>query len=519
MRLLIADDDYQIREGLREGIEWQALGIEEVRTAANGIEALEIFNQESFQIILTDIQMPGMTGLAFIEAIREKNRDTRIVFISAYSEFEYARKALQLGADDYILKPVQVRKLEEIIRKNVEIYQENIQKNTAAIGALREKKAREIYVSQGQELGAELCQLYENEYSFVKEQWFQTMVLRLHRAKAITPEEKEEIQNSLCTLILEKNGIMVLSRNEEFIFLLPGSNSMILSIYNQNEWRKKIQFWNEQYQDVFGSFAGAISLSHNRGSFSKVYLEVLQKAEECFYAGLGSIVVCGTPKQKKSLSSSYKKEMIFQLQEAIKKKQPEQTQSLLNKISEDLYKADYPERDAKSFFFNCYYQAAKKNITELEVTELQQKINQSHFAEEICGLILQSIKEDGQNSMCTYFSNPDMSATMKRALEYIHENYQNPIGLAEVSSYVHKSGNYFSSMFKKETGIRFSEYLTNLRLEMAYKEIKQSDKKIKDIAEEVGYSEYVYFSQQFKQKFGIAPTDVRNIEKNKKFFL
>lgn len=103
-RLLIVDDDEIIREGLLRNIPWQEQGFEVIGSARNGLEGLNLAKNEGPQIIISDIRMPFMDGLQMVEAIKEIDPDVKVIFLTGYDEFNYAKKALGLKAMDYILK-------------------------------------------------------------------------------------------------------------------------------------------------------------------------------------------------------------------------------------------------------------------------------------------------------------------------------------------------------------------------------------------------------------------------------
>ena len=120
MKILIVDDEFQIRSGLQQGIDWKQLGIREVLVADNGISALQLFKQYHPEIIITDIRMPRMDGLALIKAVRQLSAECKIIILSGYSEFEYVRKAMQYGVIDYELKPVNIKHLLHLVEQTIE---------------------------------------------------------------------------------------------------------------------------------------------------------------------------------------------------------------------------------------------------------------------------------------------------------------------------------------------------------------------------------------------------------------
>lgn len=117
MNILFTDDEIAIREIIVSKLDKNKLGIENIYQADNGIEALATYKQHFPEIVITDIKMPQMDGLELVEKIREISRDTKIIIISGYDEFEFAQKALRYKVDDYILKPAKINTIEEAILK------------------------------------------------------------------------------------------------------------------------------------------------------------------------------------------------------------------------------------------------------------------------------------------------------------------------------------------------------------------------------------------------------------------
>jgi len=113
MKVLIADDEFQIRTGLQGCIDWGKFGFDEVHISSNGLEALALFREHRCELVITDIRMPGLDGLALTEEIRRISPDTLIIILSGHAEFDYAQRALKLGVTDYLVKPV---KLKEFVR-------------------------------------------------------------------------------------------------------------------------------------------------------------------------------------------------------------------------------------------------------------------------------------------------------------------------------------------------------------------------------------------------------------------
>ncbi|MGT2749565.1 response regulator transcription factor [Streptococcus orisasini] len=115
--LLIVEDEYLVRQGIRSLVDFKQFGIEHVYEAENGLQAWHLCQEKDFDIVLTDINMPKMNGIQLAELIKERKADTHLVFLTGYDEFDYALSAVKLGADDYLLKPFSKADVEAVLLK------------------------------------------------------------------------------------------------------------------------------------------------------------------------------------------------------------------------------------------------------------------------------------------------------------------------------------------------------------------------------------------------------------------
>lgn len=118
-RVLIAEDEVFVRLGIKMSVEWEKMGMQVIADAANGQQAWDIYEKEHPDIILTDIKMPVMDGMALIRRIRERDKETRIVILSCLEEFQLVREAISMGVSDYILKLTMTPEdMEKILQKS-----------------------------------------------------------------------------------------------------------------------------------------------------------------------------------------------------------------------------------------------------------------------------------------------------------------------------------------------------------------------------------------------------------------
>ena len=137
-KVMLVEDEELILQGLRNILDWEALGLKVVHMAHDGLEALKMWEKEPVHIVVTDISMPEMDGLALLKKIREKEEQVRFIILTGYDEFDYAREAIRLEVENYILKPIDeeelerqlmetVQKLEEMDKKKIQYIDEKTQ--------------------------------------------------------------------------------------------------------------------------------------------------------------------------------------------------------------------------------------------------------------------------------------------------------------------------------------------------------------------------------------------------------
>ena len=159
-KVMIVEDEELILQGLRNILDWEALGLDVVHMAHDGTEALEMWEKEPVHIVVTDISMPEMDGLTLLRKIREKEEQVRFIILTGYDEFDYAREAIRLGVENYILKPINEEELERQLRETVQKLEETdkkklqyIDEKTQWINFLSGKSLKEEYSKYEKILG------------------------------------------------------------------------------------------------------------------------------------------------------------------------------------------------------------------------------------------------------------------------------------------------------------------------------------------------------------------------------
>lgn len=163
MRLLIADDEPLIRRGIKKLVNLSEIGIEEVYEADNGEETLQLFEQYHPEIVLLDINMPRVDGLTVAKEIKSLSSETKIAMLTGYNYFDYAQKAIRIGVEDYILKPVSKKEITEIIAKLAHSYQEERKQQT--IQKVFQKKVEVIQENSKNDYHSNMKRYMEENYT------------------------------------------------------------------------------------------------------------------------------------------------------------------------------------------------------------------------------------------------------------------------------------------------------------------------------------------------------------------
>lgn len=150
VQLLIVDDEMQIRRGIELGIPWKDFGITRVLTAEDSPGAITILEREKIQILITDIRMPGMTGLDLAEFSKKMNPDIHVIILSGYSEFDYAKKAINIGVVEYLIKPIKINELTGLIQKIMEEIQSRIQEDAQQRKGMLEQRLKACFDGAGE---------------------------------------------------------------------------------------------------------------------------------------------------------------------------------------------------------------------------------------------------------------------------------------------------------------------------------------------------------------------------------
>jgi two-component system, response regulator YesN len=510
-KVLLVDDERIITEGMAKVINWGSIGTQLIGTARNGIEALSKIEQEKPDIVISDIKMPGMNGLELVEKVHSVFPEIRFILLSGFSEFDYAKQAMQYGVKHYLLKPCNENTIMDAISEICEEF--------------KQKQTREQFIQKMQGT-------LESVLPYAKEQLLKEFITNNYENKDLEYYQKLfniDLNTPRVRLVLfqlegnfEFEHIFAIKNIGEHIFdsyilsCTVGETILFLledycNYHKLHEQIEKIKKTFYQYYQIDSTVA--ISDTGKISNANKLFNEALDCLTYRFYLGEGGIIT------KKDIAyQNPSEELGFYFDD--------QTFCRLVKsgswtdVNKEVMTFFNQLRDlrldiniTKSYviqLFNAMIRLCEPKEMTMYLTKLTQLLeidtiqNLKAFFESVAQEITLSFFDQNNNKHSTIIN---------KVIETIHEYIGNQnLSLHWVANeMLYMNADYLGKLFKKETGEKFSNYITRLRMELAISLIeKESDVKVFEIAEKIGYGENPqYFSQVFKKHTGFTPSEYK----------
>jgi len=540
-RLMIVEDEEYTSAAIETLIVKKCPNISVCAKARDGQEALIYVQNTKPDILITDIRMSHMDGLTFIEELKKRGIGPKIIILTGYAEFEYARKALQLEVAEYILKPVDENNFIEVINKIVEEIQEeekNIferermeNKFSQSKIYLAEKYLKQLIYGHHQDLNDILYSLKElniDLYGCL----FQIFVIVIDDIVEMRHNQTEE-----CIQSLKCSVINFLHKNIEENFnggIFEDNNGSIVAIIKYHRLRSiaecdrftisyalKTADYARKYLKMTISI-GISCVKTEASELKQAYFEAEQARQFMFYKGTNSVIlynnIANGPIYINMNTDTYNKLIMEQsmleiyLSSGDKKNALEVMDRILAIFSDS--GNIYPEEIYEAFLE--IIKVIKKVIRENQLEKEGDSIlciglEQLRSCSTLSKLYLYTCEKISE--FCEKISSISIRSgnrTITMAKQYVNDFYHQDINLDVISSYCNVSKSYFCYLFKKETGYNFWHYLMKIRIDKAKELLKRTNLKIYEIAEKVGYKDVSYFSSIFKQFSGMKPLEYRN---------
>lgn len=502
MRIVIVEDEIAIRDGLKKII---SLNTEHtvIGTCKNAVEGIAFIKENHPDLVLTDIRMDGMNGLEMLSNLKEQGIEVYSIIISGYAEFEYAKKALSVGAQEYLLKPVSIDALQEALERIESKYMESRFKTVKK----PENYVREYFFGTEEEQ-REAKQALKNIFKEEKGKIYGIIVGYFGNVKKEQLEDMEYPIRSIKHQFLQISYLDAWEQRIQFrILILKGDSREIqafassfdeMARYNYQQKKREIPWCMgvcetmEGWMDCFKAAQKVLS-----GCFTKNYYGLLRVEE----AGEESVREFEYPIQtERKIISALERGDYQEVKEGIEGfleqtisqeygaeeirhgvvKLITRMMDVAKEINQKAYE-DFQEKD--------YLKGVLSAYTRAEIREILMK-----YGDAICD----RKKKEGISNY-----------TINRTLEYIRTHYKEGISLEKTAEVLNITPEYLSMLFKREMGMNFSVFLKEFRISHAKRLLKATDMKIYEIAQECGYSNSNYFTKVFKEVTGISPAEYR----------
>lgn len=523
LKVLLVDDEPFILQGLKVLIDWKSLTCEIVSTASNGVEAYEYVRSNPVDVIITDIKMPEMNGLDLLKKLRDNEyKDIEVIILSGYKDFEYAMEGMKYGCCGYVLKPVEKEELTSIIKKIAE-------KKNEIIRETKQKESMERALFARNIIAVLFGKFDEVNVNYIKERIRLSEEMRFASIEFITPGGKEEIEESEIRQthrdLYDSCRKLLLEDADHVVFDTSiDQNSHEIGLILCDYMYKEMKATEEEY---------LLYLKDEMSSKFKLPIRILAGKKVSGIANLSKSY--GTVRILKSFEGFRpRKDIYFYEDEA----QVNQNGAVLCKqyIDELIRAIELNDHKEISFRVSELF----KEMRRLGITSETIKLNMDYL---LFGLIhLASNQDDdvNQEEVLQYISESSFHEGVLRgssehlasfAIEYaeylaqlrknvsgsildeieeeIKKNYMNNISLRELSSKYYINNSYLGQIFKKKYGMSFKDYLTVYRINQAALLLVETDDKITQIAENVGYKDSEYFVRKFIEVKGCTPSKYR----------
>ncbi|QJD84918.1 response regulator transcription factor [Cohnella herbarum] len=431
-KLMIVDDEYEIRQGLRS-FDYSAFRIEASEDCENGLFALKALENEPADILVTDIRMPLMDGLELAEKVSSRYPHTKIIILSGYDDFEYAKKCMKHGALDYLLKPLDFEEYEKVLAKAIRL-----------IGQEKEQQVRAAALERKAKLSA-----HHLRQKFLRDILQRSMT-----------EEAIELESSSAEVMLEENGqyavcLLRLSSYPE----KPrgvGDKDWNLIVFTLDNLLQDL--WDEQgmgyhYVDSDGQCSLIVANSDALTALRDNSDSLREKLDRLL-SGL------------KRFRGLFKSHFSYVIGPVVSK--PERI------------RLSYREAGA------LFHATADRPVEQSEDSAIDE------------GMPRRDIEQANGHRL------------VQEAKRFIEENFDRTITLEDVAKHVHLNASYLSFLFKEMTGQKYIDYLTLYRIDKAKAFLKQTNHKIHEVGEMVGYENPRYFTLVFKKYAQQSPVEYRN---------
>lgn len=523
-KVMLVDDEEEVREAMKRRIDWEAIGFTVVITAENGEDALEKAEKYEPDVVMTDIQMPFMDGLTMLKRLKGIIPDIKSVIFSGYDEFDYAKEAIRLEAEEYILKPIDADELQEVF-KRIKIRLDEELAKRRDIEKLKQYYNDSIPILKEQVLigllegrtGDSDMKLFEEEYGIEMESAFYCVGVF-----AIDEIQDTKLNKSLAAISLSQ---IVKERFEGKVNILTSNYlDTVVVIARLKSTTEGSVF--EKEMDIICKIAGrslsaevVAGLGRIYGNADGIHASFLEAKDATHYRMFieSNQALCITDVEPVVNIDDYVEET--QIRHMIREIKVGSEDSITKEIYDfrDKLKKKSISLGQLQLFYLEFLVELSRLVRGHQIAEISVNIIDINVREELAGFSSVDAFAERILELCLIvhakISSERFDSTKKLAedaKQYIQDHYKEAgLSVDDICSHLGVGTSYFSSVFKKDTGVSFVTYLTGVRMDEAKRLLDTTDEKSYVIAGMVGYDEPNYFSYVFKKQFGVSPSKYR----------
>jgi two-component system response regulator YesN len=473
-KILIVEDEKMIRQGLYVMVMRSSVSVEEIILCKNGQEAYEVISNEKIDILITDIRMPKMDGIELVKKIQNLNHIPKVMVISGYDDFTYAVELMRYGVKEYILKPVEREKIEQVLKK------------------------LEIEINKEQEL--------ELEYIKIGYQQLKYMLMYNHMSEseiiAIETRFRDYIikeEYVICCTNYKVKEHRITNKNAIILEDINGQSACIISVSIKDE------FINNQLK---GYYVGVSDVHTSIRELKAAYEEAFYARKRTFATSTRITEFNHQDKANETVSE----DILDQLVQMIGTDKYENASKILSRI---IYKTNLEQVDMDQF---CLIMSSiidkicitYKNVLDFSNVNYINLKNIYEYDNLYCyHEALSSWMKAIHDKLEVEFDDYKNKQKIQIAIKYIQENYNKDINMAVVSNYVSMNYSLFSYLFKQYNGMNFVNYVKTIRINEATKLLEETELKIIDISNYIGYENEKHFMKVFRGVYGVSPSEYR----------
>jgi two-component system, response regulator YesN len=539
-KVLIADDEVKVCKLIHNLIEWDKFGLDVIGMVHDGVSALWFIKEKQPDIVITDIRMPGYDGIELIKQAKEISQDIDFIIVSGYRHFDYAHNAIKYGVEDYLLKPLKKIELESTLTKMVDKYrrisegqnEKDILKKRIDLDErlVKENFLDKLLYDQTIIQTDQFCDDLFTEN--LNELYHCDFIDGIYQGVIVKPDITvgEEDEQSYY-LLMEKtkditrkyldgtyHEVIITTAKEGILCLLNDSIESMLGLKRQLKLiRNDIIKMRDVFIDVrvtIGIGEAVMNVKEIPSTILGARAAILNRLIE----GTGHILIGSVNRSKIQpiytfLDNNFRTKLLGYLETL----NMDGVSLLIAEILEIMKQAKNTDGefiyDVSKEIYDVYYFGITKNFAEVKSLLPRREFDKYFY---MCDSLDEVFKRltDTMVKQINHIKDEKKYADKKPiriAKQYIKSNYQKSLTLEEVSNEIGFNPAYFSTLFKKETGQNFIEYLTDTRIQAAKQLLADTERSVIQVAEEVGYTDIKHFTKIFKKVAGLTPTEYRKL--------